>query len=107
MVIKCPHCQETFEPTDNEYAAIISQIRTAEFETQLQQRLAEITELNKVQQEKRDIQAQKEAEHALYEKDRQISELQKEVERIKGILDNHEAVKKRILPPPRQRPPSR
>lgn len=97
MVIKCPHCQETFEPTDNEYAAIISQIRTAEFETQLQQRLAEITELNKVQQEKRDIQAQKEAEHALSEKDRQISELQKEVERIKGILDNHEAVKKADL----------
>lgn len=97
MVIKCPHCQETFEPADNEYAAIISQIRTAEFETQLQQRLAEITELNKVQQEKRDIQAQKEAEHALSEKDRQISELQKEVERIKGILDNHEAVKKADL----------
>jgi len=97
MVIKCPHCQETFEPTDNEYAAIISQIRTAEFETQLQQRLAEITELNKVQQEKHDIQVQKEAEHALSEKDRQISELQKEVERIKGVLDNHEAVKKADL----------
>lgn len=97
MVIKCPHCQEIFEPTDNEYAAIISQIRTAEFETQLQQRLAEITELNKVQQEKRDIQAQKDAEHALSEKDRQISELQKEVERIMGILDNHEAVKKADL----------
>lgn len=97
MVIKCPHCQETFEPTDNEYAAIISQIRTAEFETQLQQRLAEITELNKVQQEKHDIQVQKEAEHALSEKDRQISELQNEVERIKGVLDNHEAVKKADL----------
>lgn len=97
MVIKCPHCQESFEPTDNEYAAIISQIRTAEFETQLQQRLAEITELNKVQQEKHDIQVQKEAEHALSEKDRQISELQKEVERIKGVLDNHEAVKKADL----------
>lgn len=97
MVIKCPHCQETFEPTDNEYAAIVSQIRTAEFETQLRQRIAEITELNKVQQEKRDLQVQKEAEHALSEKDRQISELQKEVERIKGVLGNHEAVKKADL----------
>lgn len=97
MVIKCPHCLEVFEPTDNEYAAILNQIRTAEFENQLKQRLAEITELNKVQQEKRDLQAQKEAEHALSEKDRQISELQNEVERMKGVLDNHEAVKKADL----------
>lgn len=97
MVIKCPHCLEVFEPTDNEYAAILNQIRTAEFENQLKQRLAEITELNKVHQEKRDLQAQKEAEHALSEKDRQISELQNEVERMKGVLDNHEAVKKADL----------
>ncbi|MBS4462041.1 DUF2130 domain-containing protein [Aerococcaceae bacterium zg-B36] len=40
--IKCPHCGETFQIDKTHYAAIVSQVRTQEFDLEIHQRLTQI-----------------------------------------------------------------
>ena len=37
--IKCPHCGETFKVDENNYAVIVSQIRSQEFNKEVQEKL--------------------------------------------------------------------
>ncbi len=94
MAIICPHCKKSFEANDTEYAALLSQVKTAEFETELQRRLSEIDEVHKAQERNRELKAEKEMAQNLSAKDREISSLSQEIERLKGMLDNHDANKK-------------
>ncbi|MBF6625259.1 DUF2130 domain-containing protein [Aerococcaceae bacterium zg-BR9] len=42
QAIKCPHCGETFQIDKTHYAAIVSQVRTQEFDMEIHQRLTQI-----------------------------------------------------------------
>lgn len=69
--IKCPHCGEAFTIDEAGYADILNQVRTAEFEKELHDRLKEADQLKKseialaeakIEQKLRDEAAKKEAE---------------------------------------------
>ena len=75
MAIICPHCKKSFEATDSEYLALVAQVKTTEFEAEVQRRMREISQMQKAEQRSRELQAEK------------------EIERLKGLLGNHEAVK--------------
>lgn len=71
--IKCPHCGEAFTIDEAGYADILNQVRTAEFEKELHDRLKEADQLKKseialaeakIEQKLRDEAAKKEAELA-------------------------------------------
>lgn len=71
--IKCPHCGEAFTIDEAGYADILSQVRTAEFEKELHDRLKEADQLKKseialaearVEQKLKDESAKKDAELA-------------------------------------------
>ena len=95
--IKCPNCGEVFQVDESGYAEIIRQVRTAEFDKELHERM-ELMKNEKtaaVNQAKTDAQlsfAQKEAE-----KEREISELKAKLQNAESEkrLAVSEAVKKK------------
>ena len=49
--LKCPHCQKTFVIDQNDYAALLSQVRDEAFEKDLHSRLEQLEKTNKQQSE--------------------------------------------------------
>lgn len=78
--IKCPQCGEIFTVDESGYAAIVGQVRDSEFSKELLER-------------EKYIQAEKEHElklaeaNAQIEKEKSVSELKLEVERLKAVID--------------------
>lgn len=79
--IKCPKCGEVFTVDESGYAAIVSQIKDAEFHKELCERVAQL------EKSKNDeltlIKTQ-----AVAEKDKSIFELNKEIENLKAKLES-------------------
>ena len=79
--IKCPKCGEVFTVDESGYAAIVSQIKDAEFHKELCERVAQI------EKSKNDelslIKTQ-----AVADKDKSVFELNKEIERLKAKLES-------------------
>ena len=79
--IKCPNCGKSFKIDESGYAAIVSQIKDTEFHKDLCERIAQ-------------IQKSKENEISLVkvqvtsEKDKAVSELNQEIEKLKGQLNS-------------------
>ncbi len=92
--LKCPKCGSTFTVDEADYASILSQVKTAEFNKELQQRAAELKAQQEALQKVRDTEKTVEIERlkqqilaledkrklevnsAVAEKDREIMELQ-------------------------------
>ena len=77
--IKCPKCGEVFTVDESGYAAIVSQVKDAEFKKELEARLSQIKEENKTKVELAESKIRNEQE-------KNISELKQEIERLKGDL---------------------
>jgi len=77
--IECPHCKQNFELEGAGYASIVQQVRSAEFEADLQRRLAE-----------RDAVHLKEVELAksvvTQEKDKEFADKHQQIQRLKAEL---------------------
>ena len=67
--IKCPNCGKTFTVSEDDYANISRQVRDNEFKAELEARLHDMDEKNK-------IQSKAEYDKIANEKDKQIAELQ-------------------------------
>lgn len=117
--LKCPKCGNVFLVDESEYASIVSQVKNAEFEAEVQRRLDEMNkrvlaeqqlasakseQTYKSQLSKKDMELgtkDAEIERLKSEKDGEISrvkgELSAEIERLKMQLQNIEAQKKSEL----------
>ena len=49
--IKCPKCGNVFSVDEADYAAIVTQVRNAEFDAEIQRRMNEVQERHKTEQE--------------------------------------------------------
>ena len=67
--IKCPNCGEVFTVNESQYAELISQVRTVEFDKELHERIKQ--ELTLVEQK-----ALNEQQAKLAQKDQEIAQLQ-------------------------------
>lgn len=77
--IKCPHCGTVFSIDEAEYADIVQQVRTVEFEKELHNRLAEAEKAKKTEIEL--------AEAKITEREREAAaKKEAEIERLKGEL---------------------
>lgn len=97
MNLKCPHCNTTFEVDESHYAALLAQVKNAEFEAELQCRLNEILELQKAKDETSRAQSERRMEKTIAAKDSEISDLKTEIERLKAVVENYDSVKKADL----------
>lgn len=92
--IKCPKCGATVTVDESNFAAILEQVRTKEFDKEINRRLAELQEQFKSKEENVRVKTEKEFERQLSDKDKEMSLLQNEVTRLKGELSSFEANKK-------------
>lgn len=97
MQLKCPHCNTTFEVDKNEYAAILAQVRTAEFDSELERRLAELEKQHLAEQKARDIENSREVERLLARKERESDALKAELEQLKLKNESFESTRKADL----------
>ena len=49
--MKCPHCGQVFQVDEADYASIVSQVKNAEFDAEVERRLGELNERHKAEQE--------------------------------------------------------
>lgn len=117
--LKCPKCGNVFQVDEADYASIVSQVKNAEFEAEIQRRIAELDERHKTEQElatakteqsfqsqlsKKDIELgakDAEIERLKSEKDSELTklkgEMESEIARLKSLLENIDAQKKSEL----------
>ena len=63
--LKCPHCGNVFTVDENDYAALLSQVKNREFEAELSRRIHELEQNQAARQQAE--QARQRAEHQLHE----------------------------------------
>lgn len=85
--LKCPKCGNVFTVDENDYAALLGQVRNAEFEAELKQRIHELEASQKAQQQ---------AEQARIKAEQQTAELKREAEiaLLKQQISNFDLVKR-------------
>ena len=71
--IKCPNCGEVFTVNESQYAELLSQVRTAEFDKELHDRMRQ--ELALAEQK-----AMNEQQTKLAQKDQEIAQLQSQIQ---------------------------
>lgn len=83
--IKCPHCGTPFTVDESEYADIVRQVRTTEFESELHARLAEAERTKQAEIALAEAKLAKQSQLTAAEKDA-------EIERLKIELENADTV---------------
>ena len=78
--IKCPHCGTVFAIDEAEYASLVQQVRTAEFEKELHSRLVEAEKAKKAEIELAEAKVAQLAQEAAAKKDAEIQRLKNEIE---------------------------
>ena len=81
--IECPNCHTVFTVDESDYAAIVAQVKSAEFDSEVERRLHEIAAARKTEEEKRQLQAERVAES-----------LRAEIAILKGKIENFDTQKK-------------
>ena len=70
--LKCPNCGNFFSVDEADYASIVSQAKSAEFEEELCQRLKEMQGIQDAQQKAKDAQTREEFGKKLSAKEQEI-----------------------------------
>lgn len=94
MNLKCPNCNTVFEVDESHYAALLSQVKNAEFEAEINRRINEILEMQKVKAESEIARAERKLEKTVASKETEISTLKAEIDRLKTVMENYDSLKK-------------
>ncbi|MBT2517656.1 DUF2130 domain-containing protein [Streptomyces sp. ISL-90] len=89
--IKCPHCGTVFTIDEAEYADIVQQVRTVEFENELHARLAEAEKAKQTEIELAEAKVAQQSQKAAAEKDAEIQRLRLELENADTATELAEA----------------
>ena len=81
--LKCPKCGNVFLVDESDYAAILSQVRNQEFESEIKLRLNDIQKQNEAQQETATLKITQDFQGKLTQKDIELSKKEGEIERLK------------------------
>lgn len=95
--IKCPSCGEVFSIDDSVYASILEQVRTSEFNQEIERRSGELAEQFKTREETVRAKAEKENARSLADKDLELAGLRNEITRLNGLIAGYDASKKSAL----------
>lgn len=84
--IECPHCRQVFEMDAAGYASIVNQVRSAEFETELNSRLNEVKRTH-------DLAIELAESNMSKKKDEEYASKEKQIQRLKGELEKKDMEK--------------
>ena len=88
--LKCPNCGNMFTVDEADYASIVSQVRNAEFEEELNRRLGEMMGRQDAEQKVKDAVAREAFNKRLSDKEKAILEKEQEISRLKATLKGME-----------------
>ena len=74
--LKCPKCGSVFTVDEADYASIVSQVKNAEFETEIARRITELHRQQQAEEEARNAVREQAHQSELFRKDQEISALQ-------------------------------
>lgn len=83
--IKCPHCGKSFTVNESEYAQLLSQVRNAEFNSEVEQRVHEQHARWQAEQQAQAAQAQTGFQEELGKRDAKIVELKQQLQSIEQV----------------------
>lgn len=92
--LKCPQCGNVFSVDEADYAAIVSQVKTQEFDAEVKSRLAEIQKQTEIKQEAESIRLSQQFQGKLNAKDIELSKKDNEIVQLRAQLDNFNQAKK-------------
>lgn len=82
--LKCPKCGNVFQVDEADYASIVNQVKNAEFDAEVNSRLAELSERHKAEQELATARTEKSFQSLLSKKELELSAKDAEIERMKS-----------------------
>lgn len=77
--LKCPHCGSVFSVNEEDYASIVSQVKNAEFQEELERRLKEMADLHRAEQETALVKAEQKLQKQLGEREACIVQLREQM----------------------------
>ena len=95
--LKCPKCGNVFPVDEAEYASIVNQVKTAEFQSEVDRRVEEVKARIAAEQKVAKVQSESEYQAQIGRKDQTISEKDSRIQQLEQQLQSIEAVKKAEL----------
>ena len=86
--IKCPKCQSVFQVDEADYASIVSQVKNAEFNDELNRRIEEVRKQYAAELKADVMKSEQTFGQQLSAKDLEIGEKNTEIERLKAQIDS-------------------
>jgi hypothetical protein len=80
--LKCPKCGNVFSVDEADYASIVSQVKGAEFEAEVNRRITELHHQQEAEEKARAATTEQAHQNELFKKDRAISEKDGEIARL-------------------------
>ena len=91
--LKCPQCGSVFSVDEADYASIVSQVKTQEFDAEIKARLSEIQKQREVKQEAEALKLTHNFQDKLNAKDLELSQKENEIVKLKAQLDSFNQTK--------------
>lgn len=91
--LKCPNCGSVFSVDEADYASIVSQVKTQEFNAEIEARLKEIMKQNKLQQEADSMKISQKYQEQLNSKEIELSRKENEIVQLQARLDGFDQAK--------------
>ena len=95
--LKCPKCGNVFQVDEADYASIVSQVKNAEFDAEINRRLSELHERHKAEQELATAKTEQTYQSQLNKKELELGAKDAEIDRLKSQLAQIEAQKESEL----------
>jgi len=92
--IRCPKCNSVFTVDEADYASIVSQVKTAEFESEIQRRMEELHKQHQAEQEAANLKADKAYQEKLNAKEVELANKESEIHRLQSQIGGIDQVKK-------------
>lgn len=89
----CPNCHKIFKVDDTDYATILSQVRSKEFDVELGRLSKDIESRYKLKEESIKLKAQNDIDTEINKKDRELGQLQNEIVRLNEIISGYSRTK--------------
>lgn len=90
----CPNCKKPFSVDEADYAAILNQVKGAEFDAEVNRRIAELHDKQKAEELTRVAQSDRQHQIELSKKDKALGEKDTEIERLKAQIASQDDRKK-------------
>lgn len=92
--LKCPKCGNVFKVDEADYASIVSQVKNAEFEAEVERRLVEVNKRVITEQQLAAAKTEHNFQNQILKKEMELGAKDAEIERLKAQLLNIEEQKK-------------